>query len=285
MASISCGRSRFKLPTLAIDLLPSTPAIENETGCITLERSLLLTLLSKPAFAIPTDRTRYYLYGVFLHDAEEGLAAVATDGHRLARAVAPGISGLSQDRRLIVPKPAVKVLVKLLGGKDTGPAMLRRSAKLLEATATGFSFVSKLIDAAYPTYERLLAAPTDNVATVARAALARAVGRVAAVVPDEKSRLSLVGLTWHAPEPSLRLCIAGAPDLADDPIEAEASGSGRFAAQIKHLAQLLNEVEGERVRIDVGTCAGNGILITDPDDANFTIVQMPCRWETETEAA
>ena len=34
MASIVCGRSRFKLPTLPIGDLPSTPTIEQETGRI-----------------------------------------------------------------------------------------------------------------------------------------------------------------------------------------------------------------------------------------------------------
>jgi DNA polymerase-3 subunit beta len=219
-----------------------------------------------------------------MRDTAEGLTAVATDGHRFARVVAPGISGLSRDRRLIIPKPAIKILLKLLGGKDTEPVTLRRSAALLEAEATGFSFVSKLIDAEYPAYEGLLPASSDNVVTVNGTALTQAVARIAAVIPHEK-HLSLVGLTWTAAEPSLRLCIAGMPDLADDPIEAEVSGRGRLAVQVKHLAQLLDELGSERVRIDAGTCAHSGILIANPDDANFTIVQMPCFWEAEASEA
>ena len=284
MASIVCGRSRFKLPTLPIGDLPSTPTIDDEIGCIELERSELLALLSKPAFAISTEATRYYLNGILLHDTDAGLAAVATDGQRLARVILPGVTGLSQDRRLIVPRPAIKVLLKLLADKEVELLTLRRSASLLEITSTKFTFISKLIDAEYPAYERLVSASTDNTAIVDRAALVQAVARVAAVVSDDK-RLPLVGLTWKAPETALQLCVPDAPEIADDPIEAEVSGQGRLAVQVKHLAQLLDELESDRIRIDAGTSAGSAILITDPDDANFTIIQMPCVWGAQASQA
>ncbi|MCG2625606.1 DNA polymerase III subunit beta [Bradyrhizobium sp. WYCCWR 13023] len=284
MASIRCGHSRFRLPTLPIDVLPSTPTIKNETGRLTLGRSQLVALLSMPAFAIPSDQTRFNLHGIFLHDAAEGLTAVAADGHRLARVVAPGISGLSQDRRLIIPKPAIKILLKLLGGKDTELVTVRRSAALLEAESAGFSFVSKLIDADYPAYERLLPVPSDNWGIVNGAALAQALTRIAAAMPDER-HMRLVGLTWAAPEQALRLCIVHAPDVADDPVEAEVKGRGRLALQIKYLQQLLAELGGERVRIDGGTRANSGILITNPDDPNVTIVQMPCFWGADVAEA
>ncbi len=284
MASVVCGRSRFKVPTLPIGDLPSTPVIDQETRRVEVGREALLRLFSKPSFAISTEATRYYLNGIFLHDTDVGLAAVATDGRRFARVILPGVTGLSQDRRLIVPRPAIKVLVKLLADKETELLTLRRSASLIEITSAKFTFTSKLIDAEYPSYERLVPASTDNIAILDRAALVQAVARVAAVVPDDK-RPSLVGLTWKAPEPALQLCIPWAPEAVDDPVEAETAGSGRFAVQIHHIAQLLDELGSNRVRIDAGSGAGSGILITDPDDANFTIIQMPCVWSAQASQA
>ncbi|WP_084518238.1 DNA polymerase III subunit beta [Bradyrhizobium sp. th.b2] len=284
MVSITCGRSRFKLPTLPVAELPPTPVVENEVGCIALERSELLALLSKPAFAISTETTRYYLNGILLHDTGDGLAAVATDGHRLARVILPGTSGLSQDRRLIVPRPAMRVLLKLLADRDVELLTLRRSAALIEITTTAFSFISKLIDAEYPAYERLVPASTNNTATVDHLALVQAVARIAAVASDNK-RSPLIGLTWKTPEKALQLCTPGAPEIAEDTIEAEVSGQGRLAIQIKHLMQLLGELKSHRVRIDAGMGAGNAILITDPDNANFTIIQMPCAWRAPTSQA
>jgi DNA polymerase-3 subunit beta len=54
---------------------------------------MLRRLFDKSKFAISTEETRYYLNGVYLHvaEADDGprCAAVATDGHRLARIDAP----------------------------------------------------------------------------------------------------------------------------------------------------------------------------------------------------
>ncbi len=244
----------------------------------------LLALLSKPAFAISTEATRYYLNGILLHDTDAGLAAVATDGQRLARVILPGVTGLSQDRRLIVPRPAIKVLLKLLADREVELLTLRRSMALIEITSTKFTFISKLIDADYPAYERLISVSTDNTAIVDRAALVQAVARIAAVTSDDK-RTPLVGLTWKAPKKALQLCVPDAPEIADDPIEAEVSGRGRLAVQIKHLAQLLDELGSVCVRIDAGASAGSAILVTDPDDANFTIIQMPYLWSAQASQA
>ena len=284
MASIVCGRSRYKLPTLPIADLPETPVIDQESGCIEVGRNELLTLFSKPSFAISTEATRYYLNGIHLHDTDAGLAAVAADGQRLARIILPGVTGLSKDRRLIVPRPAIKLLLKLLADREVEVLTLRRSMALIEITSTKFTFIGKLIDADYPVYERLIPVSTDNTALVDRAALVRAIARIAAVTPDDK-RTPLVGLTWKAPKKALQLCVPDAPEIADDPIEAKVSGRGRLAVQIKHMAQLLDELGSVCVRIDAGGSAGSAILVTDPDDANFTIVQMPYLWSAQASQA
>jgi DNA polymerase III subunit beta len=283
-AHFSCGRSRFRLPLIPVIDLSPMPAIDNETGRVELAREELQELLSRPAFAISTEKTRYYLGGILLHDTDAGgLAAVATDGHRLGRVILPSIGELSQDRRLIVPHAAIKILLKLLAEKAVETLTLRRSKALLEVTAAGFVFTTKLIDAEYPTYERVLPEPSGNTAMVDRAELARAIERVAAVVPEKA--VPVAGLLWAADEPVLRVCVPGWPDLASDPVAAETSGSGRIAFKINYGLELLDALKGERVRIDSSAVPGSPIHITDPDDADFLVVQMPVAWFAETSQA
>jgi DNA polymerase III sliding clamp (beta) subunit (PCNA family) len=64
--------------------------------------------------------------------------------------------------------------------------------------------------------------------------------------------------------------------LADDQVAADTAGHGRVAFKISHGIQLLDALTGDCVHVDAGDSAGGPILITDPDDANFTAVQMPC---------
>jgi DNA polymerase-3 subunit beta len=283
-AAVSCGRSRFKLATLPLGDLPPIPEIGDELGRIELQRLELLAALSKVSFAISSEETRYYLNGILLHDVKDGLAFVATDGHRLAHTLLPGIGGLSQDRRLIIPGPAIKIISKLLADKTIETVTLRRSATLIEVAAAPFTFVSKLVDAEYPSYERVVPAPSGNSVIISRAELALALERIEAVTPEAKTKPT-AGLVWKAGDPALRIVAPGWPDLADDLIEAEVSGAGRIAFQIHHGLELLEALKGGHVRIDSDAGPRSPILITDPDDSDFTVVQMPCQWSEHSEAA
>jgi len=273
-ARVTCGRSRFQLPVIPQDELPAAPAIGEETGRTELVREEALTLFERPFFAMGTEQTRFYLCGVLLRDSDGALAAVATDGHRLCKAIIPGGGGLSQDDRLIVPRPAVKIILKLLADKSNERIVLRRSATLLAVEAAGFSFTSKLIDTTYPDYARIVPTPGNQAVTVERAALAQALKRVAAVADPAVKAKPVAGLQWQGDE--LRLCLAGHPDAADDVIDATVEGAGRTGVQIHYLAELLDSLNGKCARIDT-TDTFAPVLITDPDDPDFLVVQMPCR--------
>ncbi len=67
------------------------------THSFKLKATDLKMLIDRTQFAISTEETRYYLNGIFFHTIESGgdlkLRAVATDGHRLARADVDAPSG------------------------------------------------------------------------------------------------------------------------------------------------------------------------------------------------
>src|SRR5262249_31596567 len=173
-------------------------------------------------------------------DLDGGLAAVGTDGHRLCRVVIPGAAGLSQDNGLIVPRPAVKIIVKLLADKSCERIVLRRSATLLAVEAARFAFISQLIDTSFPHSVRLLSPPPGTAVTAKRDELALALDRIAAVIDPSVKALPIVGLQWAPDEPALHLQIPGHDDLADDIIDAEAGGSGKVAVQVRHLRELAD---------------------------------------------
>jgi DNA polymerase-3 subunit beta len=282
-ARIACGRSRFKLPVIPFDQLPAALAFDKESGRVELPREEALELFQRPLFAVSTERTRFYLCGALLHDDGGDLVAVATDGHRLCRTAIAAAAGLSADRTLVVPRPAVEIIVRLLDNKNNERITLRRSQTLLAVEAAGFTFASKLIDSTFPAYERVVPAPSNNVATVDRAAFALALRRVAAVADWSGKAERTVGLAWAAGEPLLRLCLAGL-DVADDVVDAEVAGRGRVAAQLGYVAEMLEELGGSRVCVDAESPAGP-IRFTDPDNVDCLALLMPCRWPGEQSQA
>ena len=283
-ARVACDRSHFRLPAVTVENLPARPTLAEENGCVELAREEAIALFARPLFAASAEQTRYYLCGVQLHDVDDGLVAVATDGHRLARVTIPGATGLSADHRVIVPTIAVKLITRLLTYNKCKIVRLARSKTLFAVEGTGFRFVSKLIDGTYPDYRRLIPKPSGSFAIVDRRELARALDRIAAVVDPQSEAMRLVGLRWSDGESALHLCIPGWPDLADDVLDAEVASTGKVAVQILHLAEIVAEIEGERIHIDAN---GNGgpVLVTDPDDPDVLMLQMPCAWPFENATA
>jgi DNA polymerase-3 subunit beta len=87
--SVVSGRSSFRLQCLPQSDFPELTA-GSFSHIFRLDSSALKGLIDRTQFAISTEETRYYLNGIYFHTIESGgklkLRAVATDGHRLARA-------------------------------------------------------------------------------------------------------------------------------------------------------------------------------------------------------
>jgi DNA polymerase-3 subunit beta len=259
-ATVASGRSCFRLPVMPVANLPVPFAIDVENGRVEIDAKMLRDLFRRTLYAASTEKSRFYLNGIFVHDVENGLAGVATDGIALAHTIIiPVVTSLSRDRTLIVPLPAAKTILKLLNDA-CGTAMLRRSERLVELTVLNTRFVTKLVDAGYPQYERLIAGKTEGTATVDRADLAEILARFAAV---SDPRAPGVALNWSDKE--LRL---SARDGSEDFLEAEVCGAGNAVVQIAMLAEALDELRGDYVTLAAHT-DGSPLRVNDPDDAGF----------------
>lgn len=90
--TINSGRSRFSLQMLPESDFPDI-TVGDLSHRFQLKARDLKTLIDKTQFAISNEEIRYYLNGIYLHalDTPNGkrFRAVATDGHRLARADVP----------------------------------------------------------------------------------------------------------------------------------------------------------------------------------------------------
>jgi len=259
VARIASARSRFRLPAIARDELPPPLRLVEELGRTELAREEALALL-RPSFAMSTAVSQYYLGGIHLRDDAAGLSSVATDGKRLARITVPGITGLSNDARLIVPLSAIEIVAKLLRDKTAERLKMRRSPTLFTVESAHFTFISKLIDAVYPTYQHAVPAPSGNAVTVDRGELIAALDRIAAV--SDPSMIALAGLTWSEGQPTLHLACAGQPGLATEELGAETTGAGKTALNVKQLLEMLDAFDGEQVRID-SNGPGSPALVLD----------------------
>jgi DNA polymerase-3 subunit beta len=187
--SVISGRSSFKLQCLPQSDFPQLSA-GSFPHIFRLDSASLKWLIDKTQFAISTEETRYYLNGIYLHTHETGgklkLRAVATDGHRLARAEVDAPAGSEGMPGIIIPRKTVSELQKLVDNPDVAASMEVSETKI-RLTLGSVIITSKLIDGTFPDYQRVIPTGNDKRLTIDRQTFASAVDRVS-TISSERGR-------------------------------------------------------------------------------------------------
>ena len=183
------GRSRFTLTCLPVEDFPVFAGGELAHSFV-LAAGALMGLIDRTRFAISTEETRYYLNGIYLHEANRDgvdvMRCVATDGHRLASVELPLPDGAAGMPGVIIPRKTVTELRKLIeDGADEVTVEL--SDTKIRFSCGEATLTSKLIDGTFPDYQRVIPTDNDKNMEVNSKAFAEAVDRVAAI-SSEKSR-------------------------------------------------------------------------------------------------
>jgi DNA polymerase III subunit beta len=268
--SIACGHSRYRLPSAGEE---APLAVVGDAIEIRLAASDLLSLFATSP-AAQNDLVRYYFAGVYLHGEGGRLTSVATNGTALLHAsveASPPLPGT------IVPIASVAAATKLIKKTGEEHVTLRRGLLLLEISAPGFIMTTRLIDATYPDYRRILPAPSANVAILARADLASALARLAAV-----EAFPVVAVCWHG-DRSINLVLPRQPGDGFDIVDAETSGVMRMAFSLPALMALVDQFDDDTLRIEATEGGAFGALVIRTDN-KFGMLTS-CRWNFEEATA
>ncbi len=272
--NISSGRAKFVLATMPGEDFP-TIADGEMTHKFVLPAQDLRDLIERTSFAVSTDETRYYLNGIYLHEAvskeEKILRAVATDGHRLACAESALPEGASGMPGVIVPRKAIGELSKLLA-EESGDVKVALSTYKIQFTFGDLVLTSLLIEGTYPDYERVIPLDNDKVLEVEAAALMAAVDRVAVV--SEKSRAVRLSISKDLVVVSSANAEEGS---ASDELEAKYDSENvEVGLNYVYLLDVLRQIKGGLARIAFLDSAA-AILLTDMSDPAVLFVLMPMR--------
>lgn len=265
---VKSGRSRFRMQTLpAVDF----PAIEapRDATPLALDGLALAGLLRQVAFAAATNDVRYYLNGVLLRFSDARLTAVATDGHRLGFAHLPLAHGLAA-RDLIIPLPAIAPLLKLC---ERSALVLSLSDSQVSVDAGTRRLSTKLIDGAYPDYERILPdeAAQGGHARVARAALLAAIKR-AVILANEQYK----GLRFEFDQ-ELKIVALSNENSAEEIVALDGPPHVTvIGAKAQYLIDCLSATDAEQVVLSYHDAVAP-IVIRPDSESPPTWVVMPMR--------
>ena len=271
-AQVSAGRSSFNLPTLPVEDFPAINSSDMPIKFV-LTAPDLRNLIDTTKFAVSTEETRYYLNGIYLHFSDKtNLTAVATDGHRLALSRLQSPAGAESMPSIIVPRKAVSELRKLLDG-ESQEVDVRLSETRAEFCVGDIRLTTKLIDGSFPDYKRVIPEGNDKIIAIDVNFLSAAVDRVSTIASDKsraiKFNISAGQLVLSATNPDA--------SSATEMLEIEYTGETiDIGFNARYLIDILTQIQGETVAIELAD-SGSPSLLRDPEDDANIFVLMPMR--------
>jgi DNA polymerase-3 subunit beta len=235
-ATVAMGRSRYRLPAMHASDFPTVLAAAANAVTIDLTGADSAALLGGLAKLVSDDEHRPYLTGIYLHATDGRLAAAVTDGlvflRRMSTLQVKALPGI------IVPPATAEEIDRF---SHCSSITLAIDGRLLEARIDGsrFTIVSKLIDATFPDYARLMPPLAAATAEFAAADMLAALGRLVAASSRERPA---VGMTWSGGD-GLSLCLVDEDGIASDTIAAKTTGGGRAACLTVQLRKVVEAMD------------------------------------------
>ena len=296
--TVQAERFNSRMQTLPREDFPALPE-STGAGMVGLPRAALREMVGKTQFAVTGEDTRYFLNGALLVFSDTKMTLVATDGRRLALVSAPrggtaaegdstppetsdqsgdsedsGKDANGEETRVILPKKTLWELARLLGDGDD-EVLYQRGENHLFFDISGRQLVSRVLDAQFPAYERVIPKGNDKRVEFERDRLTSAIKRVALLSSERSHAVKLqidagkVEISSSSPE------VGEASEVL--PVEYEdAAVAICFNAQ--YILDFLAVVDSDSVALEFKDEMSQAVLSPlSTDGCDYTYVIMPMR--------
>jgi DNA polymerase-3 subunit beta len=272
---IDSRRIHFSLAGTTAEEYPNLPDFSPDR-LVSLQASILSTMIERTMYAASLDETRYNLNGVYFETLLETqkVRMVATDGHRLAlvdRGIGSEVEGLASD--VIIPRKGLAELKRLVDEEDADQVEIGFEGNSGLARKNSVTLVMRLIEGKFPDYQQVIPSNTEHHLTLPSEPLIRAVRRVA-LLSIERSHAVKLELTSGV----LRLSSSN-PDLgqAQEELDVDYTGDDlSIGFNAKYLQESLVAFGAKEVQLSLHD-ASSPVMVQPTDDADSLAVVMPMR--------
>lgn len=269
-AFVTSGKSRFSLATLPANEFPSVDQGSQDVE-FSAPASMIKGLIEATSFAMAQQDVRYYLNGMLWEVTTNQLRAVATDGHRLA--LCDGVCDVTVDGKMsaILPRKGIVELSRLL---DEDNVQVSLGSNHIRITGANYCFTSKLVDGAYPDYDRVVPKEGDKKVTGDREQLKQAFGRTA-ILSNEKYR----GVRIQLQEGAMHM-VANNPEQeeAQEEVAVDYAGDSlEIGFNVSYLLDVLNVLKSSKIRFILSDSNSSALLEEDSESSGALYVVMPMR--------
>jgi DNA polymerase-3 subunit beta len=266
---ISAGDGKYRLSGENGDDFPKIPVVDNASS-VNLPASVLAEAINKTIFAVSNDELRPAMTGVYCQLSPQNVTFVATDAHKLVR-YRRNDAKADIATSFILPKKALNLLKSSLPSDDINVSIEYNSTSAFFKFAN-INLICRLIDERYPDYEAVIPQNNPNKLTLDRGLFLNCLKRV----------VIFANKTTH----QVRLKITGSElNISSEDIDFANEAHERIGCQFdgedmeigfnaKFLIEMLNNLSGEEITIEMSTPNRAGILFPSIKDKNEDILML-----------
>jgi DNA polymerase III subunit beta len=272
---VRSGSFSSQLASLDPGDYPTLPEVPEGQG-FAIELPLLHRLIDLSAFAVSSEEGHFQYNAALLILSGSTLAMVATDGHRLAWAKASHSGGQPPFEQQLLPRKVLNQLHHLPAGEGV-PLYLARGENHLAFHLGDRVLLSRMLEARFPQYERVLVRDNPHRARAKCHELASALRRVS-LLASERTR----GVQLDFTADSLALASVGF-DLGQASENVACTYAGpelKVFVNANYLLDFLSAVDAETVEFQMRDSDGPIVLKPADEDAKSSeclYVIMPIR--------
>jgi DNA polymerase III subunit beta len=280
---LKAGKRRFDLTGMPGEDFPNMPD-PGKTPLFAIPVDDFADLIALTSFSMSNDDTRPHLAAALFEMSGETLRMVTTDGHRLSKAERV-VTGLRGQIKLLIPAKSIHEVKRMLEEIRADKAERKDAAATTVSIGAvssqgpvffqreGLTLSSKLVDAAFPSYEQVIPSGTDRGAKINRLAFLDAMRAVSLVASDRTSGVKL------AMSGSRVVVTSENPDVGAgmDELDAELTGPDvTIGFNSKYLIDVLSALTTDDVALDLSGELDPGVIRPVGKD-EFIGVIMPMR--------
>ena len=224
--------------------------------------------ISQVAVASSNDLTRPAFTGIYFNTYDGILAIAATDGYRLAEKKL--IKNVKSDIKVIVPANSLQEVIRSLSD-EVEEIEISFNDDLVRFRFGEVEIISKLIDASFPDYQRLIPKDNDIDLALDRSELSR-VTKLAAIFTRSVSG----SIICEAKKPNLFSVRSVASELGenDSSLETSVEVEGKININARFLIDAINTLDSPVITFKFSS-HGAPLILQNRNNQDYTHVVMP----------
>ncbi len=261
---------RFNIVGQNADEYPDMQISQEDMNVLVMPAPMVLNGINRCLFATADDELRPVMNGVYFDIQTDNITFVSSDGNKLVRNRNYGING-DQPASFILPKKPATILKNLLQ-KEANDITLKFNNRNAYAEMESTRLICRLTEGRYPNYNSVI--PTNNPykVTVDRITMLSALKRVL-IFSNQSSSLIKLHLENN------QMVVSGQDiDFSTSAEESVPCEYTNYPMNIgfngTYLADILNNIGGENVIIELADPSRAGVIVPDGQDDKEDLLML-----------